>query len=81
MRKVVILLVIALAGCSKQNQEQQESVIDLMCHTVEDDVLTPEEIEYLDSVNAEGTGLIIRGAERNLDTIVNHTHLVFITEP
>ena len=52
-----------------------------MCRDAMRDTFTAEEAAHWDSMNARGAGLLIRGAERNLDTIVNHYHFIFITEP
>jgi hypothetical protein len=57
-----------------------KSVIESMCDEFAYDELTPEEIARWDSMNANGGYLLIRGAERHLDTIVNHIHLIFIPE-
>ena len=61
--------------------DESSSVIDKVCKQFEGDYLTMDEIAHWDSMNAEGGSLLIRGAERDLDTIVNHVHIVFITEP
>ena len=45
------------------------------------DTFTPEDAAHFDSMNATGAGLYIRSAERSLDTIVNHYHLIFIPRP
>ena len=42
---------------------------------------TKAEMAHFDSMNAEGGFLLIREAERHLDTIVNHLHIIFIPEP
>ena len=55
-------------------------VIEETCKLFEEIQYTPEEAAHWDSLNAEGQHLIIRGAERELDTTVNHTRIVFITE-
>ena len=86
MRKLLILtgFLLVLVGCTKQHQQptkKPEPVIDYMCKDASEDVLTPEEIEWWDERNAEGGTLIVRGAERELDTIVNHSHMKFITDP
>lgn len=77
--KKIVLSVMILCGCSFQKPHTQ-TVIEQACKEVSSDTLKPEEIMYWDSLNAEGEYLFIRGAERNLDTIVNHTHLIFTTE-
>ena len=43
------------------------------------DTLTEEEAQRFDSLN-ENNSLLIRNAERELDTIVNHYHFIFITD-
>ena len=54
--------------------------IEEVCKDAEKDILTPEEAAHWDSMNAEGGHMLIRNAERNLDTIVNHLHMVFTTD-
>ena len=95
MKRILILLIAiaSIVGCTKQSAHEapasdmevssqvHEPVIEEMCRDAADDVLTPEEIAHWDSMNANGGRLLIRGAERNLDTIVNHLHIVFTTEP
>ena len=58
----------------------EESVIETMIKSFEEDSYTEEEAAHWDSMNNEGEYMLVRGAERNLDTIVNHIHLVFIKE-
>lgn len=41
--------------------------------------LTEEEIAHWDSINALGDGVLIRGSERDLDTIINHLRYWFVT--
>lgn len=81
MRKIlVILTVLIMVGCISTPPKHQ-SVIERMCHEFASDTLTPEEAAHWDSMNTtQGGYLLIRGAERNLDTIVNHVHLIFTTE-
>jgi len=87
MRKIFLFFTILLAlGCQRhsvhvQQEVKQQSVIEDVCKDFSQDVLTSEEIAHWDSMNAEGGYLLVRGAERNLDTIVNHLHLIFTTEP
>ena len=56
------------------------SVIDEMCWDVAWDRLTSEEIAHWDSMNADGGFIFINGADRYLDTIVNHFHMIFRTD-
>ena len=95
MRKpaYIFSFLLMVAGCAKQSAKEalasnmevrgqvHEPVIEEMCRDAADDVLTPEEIEWWDSMNANGATLIVRGAERELDTTVNHMHFKFITDP
>ena len=60
---------------------KSEPVISETCNDFAYMTYTPEEAAHWDSMNADGGYLLIRGAERVLDTIVNHIHIVFITEP
>ena len=46
-----------------------------------EDTFSVEAAAEWDSMNANGGYLPIRGAERYLDTIINHYHVVFIPEP
>jgi len=41
--------------------------------------LTEEDIAHWDSVNELGDGVMIRGSERELDTIINHLRYWFVT--
>ena len=41
--------------------------------------LTEEEIAHWDSINELGDGVLIRGSERDLDTIINHLRYWFVT--
>ena len=70
-----------IASDMEVSSQVREPVIEEMCRDAADDVLTPEEIEWWDSMNASGATLIVRGAERELDTTVNHMHYKFITDP
>ena len=42
--------------------------------------MSKEEAAMFDSLNREGSYLLIRGSNRYLDTIVNHIHYICITE-
>lgn len=80
--KKFIYIAIILCGCSSQPTQplQPQSTIENICQEVNSTALTSEEIAHWDSLIADGECLLVRGAERNLDTIVNHLHLIFITE-
>ena len=56
------------------------SVIGKAIEVFGSDSLTSEERAYWDSMNNNGGYMLIRGAERNLDTIINYVHLIFTTE-
>lgn len=60
-------------------EEDTGPVIEEECKHYANLYLTPEEAAHLDSMN-EYAGVFVRGAERDLDTIVNHFHLIFIKE-
>ena len=80
---VYILLIVILAGCSASTREkmtEQDSVIERMYRDAASDSLSYEEEAKWDSLNNKGEYLLVRGAERNLDTIVNHMHFIFTTE-
>ena len=92
MKKLVLtlMLISSIIGCSGNKTSQNniedsisipEPVIEKMCKEFSEDVFTPEERAKWDSMNNDGGYLLIRGAERNLDTIVNHIRLIFVTEP
>lgn len=53
------------------------TTIGFICDMFDRDLLSPEEIAHWDSLDDY---LLIREAERNLDTTVNHIHIKFITE-
>lgn len=78
--KKLLFFAILLCGCSSQPVSKQ-FVIETMCEEFASDTLTSEESAHWDSLNiTQGGYLLIRGAERDLDTIVNHIHLKFRTE-
>ena len=83
MKKVVLLVLstLFLLGC--ENTSKKNSVIKVgdICRDYSQRELPEQVAAEWDSMNAAGGYLLIRGAERNLDTLVNHTHLIFITEP
>ena len=88
MRKLslVSLVLFMFIGCCKHQspvyqKSDHQSIIDEVCKDFSSDILTPEEIIHWDSLNANGGHLLVRDAERNLDTTVNHVHIIFITEP
>ena len=82
MKKIItiIAVVILFVGC-KEEHHVHEPVIEYMCKDAADDELTDGEIKHWDEMNEDGGYLLVRGAERELDTIVNHMHFIFITEP
>lgn len=90
MKKLVILLtILVLVGCGKTvptantvnlYEDEDSLIIDDVIRFYAGDTLTPEEAAHWDSMNADGGYLLIRGAERYLDTVVNHLHFIFITE-
>lgn len=59
-----------------------EGTIKEVCDEVNTWEMSPEVAAHFDSMNAVnyGGGYFIRGAERNLDTIVNHVKIVFMTK-
>ena len=81
MRKILGLLLLCIIGGCNQQKDTRKSVIDDTIEWLSTGTFTEEEAAHWDSMNAEGGSLLIRGAERDLDTIVNHVHIVFITEP
>lgn len=69
-------------GVEKDSVEKDTlSTIEFMCQDAMKMEMTKEDALYFDSMNAKGVGMYVRGAERYLDTIVNHIHMVFIPEP
>lgn len=61
---------------------KDKSVIAWMCAFEQTGLpLTEEQIAYWDSVNEFYDGVLIRDAERDLDTIINHMRYHFIPEP
>lgn len=85
---VTIISMLFMAGCVGRVEHKtvcsdpQDSIstIEFMCKETEEEKLSQEQIEWFDEMNEEGGYMLVRGAERNLDTIVNHLHMVFITE-
>ena len=84
MKKLVILLtILMLVGCiqkTQTNNKANDSVIEAVIKSYAYDSLSPEEAAHWDSMNADGGYMLVRGAERHLDTIVNHLHIISITE-
>ena len=84
----IIISILFVAGCAGRVEHKtvclgpQDSIstIEFMCKEAEEEKLSQEQIEWFDEMNEEGGYMLVRGAERNLDTIVNHLHMVFITE-
>lgn len=84
----IVVTSLFILGCSQNipkdetevTEDSINSVIEFMCKEAEKDILTPEEAEEWDSMNANGGYMLVRGAERYCDTIVNHLHMIFITE-
>ena len=89
-KKLTYLLVFSLfliLSCSREKQTEKEkflpptetSTIDEMIEWANNQEWTEEEIAHFDSLN-ENYALLIRGAERELDTIINHYHFCFTTD-
>ena len=91
MKKLVILLtILMLVGCGydfkvkytpsykddpiRKQIEENNPIEKVEYRTLED--INRE----LDSLTAEGEYCLVRGAERNLDTIIDHIHYIFTTE-
>ena len=86
MKKLLYILLemFLMVGCANLSDKEptlEKSVIEQVVKTFASDELTPEEIKWWDDANANGGYLLIRGSERHLDTIVNHVHILFITDP
>ena len=91
--KKLLLIAFVLTGCQASVNQHNGmvsndslstdtlSTIEFMCMDANSQTFTPEEAAHWDSMNANGGFLLIRGAERYLDTIVNHYHFIFIPEP
>ena len=62
------------------NDSIHEPVIQEVIEWMNQGKFTSEEVAYWDSMGNEGC-LFIRDAERYLDTIINHMHIVSIPEP
>jgi len=80
MKTILGLLLLCIVGGCYQQKDTRKSVIDDTIEWLSTGAFTEEEAAHWDSMNAEGGYLLIRGSERHLDTIINHTHVVFITE-
>lgn len=86
MKKLVALIpILIMVGCHKNAptislDSANNTIIEDVIKSYADDILTPEEAAHWDSMNAEGGYMLVRGAERYLDTVVNHLHIIFITE-
>ena len=80
MKKLLGLLLLCIVGGCNQQKDTRKSVIEDTIEWLTSGTFTKEDAAHWDSMNAEGGYLLIRGSERNLDTIINHTHVIFITE-
>ena len=88
MKKLFAATILAtLLSCNSKSSQTEsnvvrEPVIERTCMELMSDTLTLEEAAHWDSLNADGSRfLLIRRAERDLDTIINHYHVVFSTQP
>jgi len=63
--------------------EERKGTVQSVCEDAERLVLTEEDIRELDSFLLAGGGfyLLVRNADRTLDTIVNHQRFVFTIAP
>ena len=92
MKQIILIAVLfLLIGCNntkKQIFQSETSVINNTdtvtiqeivdwCNSTE---WTAEEAQHMDSLNKEGQGLPVKCAERDLDTIINHYHIIFTTK-
>ena len=75
----VLMVIISLGSCGKKTTVNKQFYRD----TVKEHTMyrSMEEInKELDSLNAHGEYLLIRGAERDYDTIIDHIHYIYTTE-
>lgn len=84
--KLIFLFILSLYllfSCSREKDKllppTETSTIDEMIEWANNQEWTEEEIAHFDSLN-ENYALLIRGAERELDTIINHYHFYFTTD-
>jgi len=62
--------------------EERKGFVQACCEDAEEIFLTEEDIYELDSMLLAGAvGLLVRDADRSLDTIVNHQRFVFTIIP
>lgn len=93
MRKILFLLsLIPLMGCSHKKAshtfEKEDTTFyegdiqDLRCK--QDDITYDEYMRrihaYLDSMTKEGEYVLVRGSDRNYDTIIDHVRYKYITD-
>ena len=85
MRKIlfwIISILLTFICCTGKDKKVKEPVIENTCRELMSDTLTPEEAARWDSMHTDDSRfLLIRGAERDLDTVINHYHVVFSTQP
>lgn len=82
-----ILSLFLLFSCSREKQTEKDKFLPLTEISTIDEIIewannqewTEDEIAHFDSLN-ENYALLIRGAERELDTIINHYHFYFTTD-
>lgn len=88
---IVALLILLTVGCNKSSAPQQminepiwgndTVTVAEVVEWLNEDTFSAEAAAEWDSAGANGGYLPIRCAERYLDTIINHYHVVFIPEP
>lgn len=95
MKKILIVaLLVSLFGCTGNRYKvtytpsfKDDPVRKLIAH--DDSLEHPEKYdnrtmdelnEELDSLTAQGEYILVRGSDRNYDTIINHVHYIYTTE-
>lgn len=66
---------------SEDSLELEISEIEDFCADFSRSPMPPDVAAEWDSMNARGGYLLVRGSERDLDTMVNHIHIIFTTKP
>lgn len=77
MKKIVLIVVLmmGLAGCSQRDGKLSES-----SHKNPDQMSLNELNAYFDSLNAEGFACIVKGSDREYDTIIDHIKYRYIKD-
>lgn len=86
MKKLLVIFPLVLVfGCSSKRDkrtfpEHNPYIEEYELEHRWDNMTMEEKDRELDSMNAHGEYMLVRGAKRNYDTIIDHVHYKYITD-